>query len=584
MLVESFLETSAGRWPDKTALVCGSRRWTFAQLETMANRLAHGLLAEGVRRGDRVAVYLDHGVEAVVSIFAIMKAAGVLLVVNPTTKPEKLCATLNHSRAAALITSARKAAALGEIWDHMPHLRSVIVDGETALHSSRHRAPCSHGRSAVRPGAPTTPAPCPVPATITLAALMARHAGDVRPPAKRAIDVDLAALIYTSGSTGDPKGVMLTHLNMVSAATSITAYLENTPDDVILSVLPLSFGYGLYQVLMGAKTGGTVVLERSFAYPQAIVRKLIDERVTGFPLVPTMAAILLQMDLAKYDWSHLRYVTTAAAAMPTEHLLQFQRALPHVRIYLMYGQTECTRVTYLAPEELQRRPASVGRGMPNEEVWIADEEGRRVGPGVVGELIVRGANVMRGYWEMPEETARRLRPGPLPGESVLTTGDLFRADDEGYLYFVGRKDDIIKSRGEKVSPLEVENVLCRHPDIAEAAVIGVPDAVLGQAVRAVVSLKSGSRLTEREMLRHCAERLEDFMVPKSVEVRDSLPRTSNGKIDKRELLRSALLTTEQSPPNASRGCGPAAPPPLDAVEGLFGTLANQGSMFYGATT
>ena len=225
------------------------------------------------------------------------------------------------------------------------------------------------------------------------------------PPPKRAIDIDLAALIYTSGSTGNPKGVMLTHLNMVSAATSITTYLENTPDDIILNVLPLSFDYGLYQVLMAVKIGGTVVLERSFAYPQAVIRKLIEERVTGFPLVPTMSAILLQMDLSEIRLVQLRYITNTAAALPTEHILQLRKLFPHVRIYSMYGLTECKRVSYLPPEQLDLRPGSVGRGMPNEEVYVVDEQGSRVGPGVVGELVVRGANVMKGYWELPEETA-----------------------------------------------------------------------------------------------------------------------------------------------------------------------------------
>jgi len=201
----------------------------------------------------------------------------------------------------------------------------------------------------------------------------------------------------------------------------------------------------------------------------------------------------------------------------------------------MYGLTECKRVSYLPPEQLDVRPDSVGRGMPNEEVYIVDDAGRRVGPGVVGELVVRGAHVMRGYWELPEKTARVLRPGPLPGEMVLHTGDLFRADAEGYLYFVGRKDDIIKSRGEKVSPREVEDVLCRHPAVAEAAVVGVADPVLGQAIRAFVALKPGCQATAREIQGHCARHLEDFMVPQAVEFRADLPRTGNGKVDKRGL-------------------------------------------------
>jgi acyl-CoA synthetase (AMP-forming)/AMP-acid ligase II len=255
-----------------------------------------------------------------------------------------------------------------------------------------------------------------------------------------------------------------------------------------------------------------------------------------------MAAMLLQMDLSKYDWSSLRYLTSAGAALPTEHIARLRHLLPHVQIYSMYGLTECMRVSYLDPEEIDRRPASVGRGMPNQEVFLVDEHGCRLGSGVVGELVVRGAHVMKGYWELPAETAARLRPGPLLGESVLYTGDLFRMDDEGYLYFLGRKDDIIKSRGEKVSPKEVEDVLHAHPEIAEAAVVGVPDEILGQAIKAVVAVKGGSHLTERDVLRHCAGRLEDFMVPKLVEFRPALPKTANGKIDKKALSLAQAFT------------------------------------------
>jgi acyl-coenzyme A synthetase/AMP-(fatty) acid ligase len=286
---------------------------------------------------------------------------------------------------------------------------------------------------------------------------------------------------------------------------------------------------------MAARFGGTVVLEPSFAYPHAVLARLIDERATGLPLVPTMVSMLLQMDLAKYNLSCLRYITTAGAALPAKHAERLRGLLPRVKIIPMYGQTECARVTYLTPEQLDRRPTSVGRGMPNQETAIVDEQGSRVGPGVVGELVVRGSHVMKGYWEMPEATRDKLRPGPIGDEPVLFTGDLFRADEEGYLYFVGRKDDIIKSRGEKVSPKEVEDVLCRHPDVAEAAVVGVPDKLLGEAIAAFVTLKPGVELIERELLRHCADHLEDFMVPQTIEIRDSLPKTDNGKIQKRAL-------------------------------------------------
>ena len=512
MQVEAFLERSARRRPEGIALVCGDRRFAYARLERSCNRLAHALIARGVRRGDRVAVCLPNCAEAVIAVFAALKAGAVFMMVNHTTKTGKLQYLLNHSRAKVLVTGPRSLAALEGVWPSLPHLQGIIVTSPRNF---------------------TVPAPGK--SCQSFDDLLQRHAQDSQPPEKRAIDVDLASLSYTSGSTGVPKGVMLTHHNTVSAVTSIAAYLENTPDDVIFNVLPLSFGYGLDQFFMAFKVGATVILEPSFAYPHAVVEKLAREKATGFPLVPTISAILLQMDLGNYDFSRLRYITSAGAALPTEHIVQLRGLMPHVRIYSMYGLTECKRVSYLPPGQIDRRPTSVGKGMPNEEVYIVDDHGRHLGPGVVGELVVRGAHVMKGYWRLPEQTDVALKPGPLPGEKVLWTGDLFRMDDEGYLYFVSRKDDVIISRGEKVSPREVENVLYSHPGIAEAAVLGVPDKILGQAVKAVITQKLGCCLSERDVLRHCASHLEDFMVPQCVEFRQTLPKTNAGKIDKREL-------------------------------------------------
>lgn len=512
MQLETFLEQSARRLPHKTALVFGEQRLTYEEVESRCNRLAHALIAAGVERGERVAIYLDNTIEAVVSVFAVLKAGAVFVMVNPTTKAEKLTWILNNCQAKALVAPAFKLAGLDHCWHETPYLANIFFTGRSSVvadNAAKH--------------------------FFNLDELISPQNGSPQAPHKRAIDVDLAALVYTSGSTGNPKGVMLTHLNMVSAATSITTYLESRESDVVLNVLPLSFDYGLYQALMTFMVGGTLVLERSFTYPHAVLERVVREQITGFPIVPTMAAILLQMDLSKYDLSHLRYVTNTAAALPVEHIRKLRNLFPHVTLYSMYGLTECKRVSYLPPDQLDIRPNSVGKGMPNEEVFVVDDEGRRVAPGVTGELVVRGANVMKGYWELPEETAKKLRPGPVPGEMMLFTGDLFRTDDEGYLYFVGRKDDIIKSRGEKVSPKEVENVLCSHLAIAEAAVVGVPDAVLGEAIKAVVTLRQGVQATEKEILRYCSQHLEDFMIPQVVEIRESLPKTSNGKVNKREL-------------------------------------------------
>jgi acyl-CoA synthetase (AMP-forming)/AMP-acid ligase II len=300
-------------------------------------------------------------------------------------------------------------------------------------------------------------------------------------------------------------------------------------------VLPLAFDYGLYQALMCAKVGATLVLEKSFTYPAVVLEKLKAERVTGFPLVPTLAAMLLQMkQLAPGMFPDLRYLTNTAAALPRAHIERLRELFPGAQLFSMYGLTECKRCTYLPPEQLDLRPESVGIAIPGTEAYVIDELGQRVAPGVVGELVIRGAHVMKGYWTDDEATARVLKPGPFPWEKVLHTGDLFRTDEDGYLYFVGRKDDIIKTRGEKVSPKEVENVLYELASIREAAVIGVPDPILGQAIKAIVVADEG--LTEREVIRHCAARLEEFMVPATVEFRGQLPKSENGKIARKELV------------------------------------------------
>ncbi|MGE5207446.1 MAG: class I adenylate-forming enzyme family protein [Chlamydiota bacterium] len=512
MQIEEFLERSAEKSPDKAALICGGQRLTYAEVEGRANQLARLLVEQGLQRWERVVVYAPNSVETALAVFAILKAGGVFVLVNPTTKREKLAYILNNCRASALVTTQRLLpVALGAAAE-APWVRFGLAAGASAG-----QLPAA-GKGQLW--------------------LSLENALQERPTSRvprKNIDIDLAALIYTSGSTGQPKGVMMTHLNVVSAATSITTYLENTADDIIINVLPLSFDYGLYQLLMAFKIGGTLVLEQSFTYPYAIIETLERERVTGFPIVPTISSILLQLDLAQHRFPDLRYITNTAAVLPVEHIRKLRRLFPHVRLYSMYGLTECKRVSYLPPEQLDVRPESIGRGMPNEEVYLVDEQGARVPPGGAGELVVRGANVMKGYWELPQETDKMLRPGAFPGEKVLYTGDLFRSDEEGYLYFVGRKDDIIKTRGEKVSPREVEDVLYAHPAVADAAVLGVPDEILGSAICAIVSLKSGTAATEAELLAWCSDHLEDFMVPKMVHFREMLPKSSNGKIAKREL-------------------------------------------------
>jgi long-chain acyl-CoA synthetase len=508
MLVNEFLENSAKLYPDKTALVCQNKRVSYSEIDEMANKLANALIEKGLKRQDRVAIYLDNSIETVVSIFGILKADAVFVVLNQTTKTDKLEFILNNCRVKGLVAHSKNKDNIAPILPHIPSLETVILtNGEN-----------------------------PKGKFLSYEKILSSYSN--KKPQNKNIDIDLAALIYTSGSTGKPKGVMLTHLNIVSAASSIIQYLENRPDDIILDVLPLSFDYGLYQVLMTFKFGGTIVLEKSFLYPYQVIDLMIKEKVTGFPGVPTIFAILLQLEgLKNHQFEHLRYITNTAAALPVSFIEKIRETFPQAKLYSMYGLTECKRVSYLPPEELDRRPNSVGKGMPNQEVYLVDEKGEKVKSGVVGELVVRGSNVMKGYWELPEETAKVLKPGKYPGEMVLYTGDWFKMDEEGFLYFVARKDDIIKCRGEKVSPKEIENILYQMEGVLEVSVIGVPDDVLGEAIKALIVLKKGSNLTQEEILRHCAGHLEDFMVPQYVEFRESLPKTESGKIKKEKAVK-----------------------------------------------
>jgi amino acid adenylation domain-containing protein len=529
-LVHQYLTLWARRHPDKDVLICGDERWTYGSIEGGSERLSRALTSAGLKQRDRAVVLLDNCCEAVLAIYAILKAGCTFVVLNHTVKARKLAYVMKDSGATVLITHVGRARIVNEalgcgrsdcqtlVWvgavNETPKIGSVrslswddLLDG-----SGPERTPAQ--------GFSHLAEPCRGDGCCT--------------------DKDLAALIYTSGSTGEPKGVMTSHFNMISAATSIIQYLENTPDDIILNILPLSFDYGLYQIIMAFMFGGTVVLEKSFLFPIRVLELIPKERVTGFPIVPTMAALILSMDgPLRLDFSSLRYITNTAAALPVEHIRKLGAVFPHVKIYSMYGLTECKRVCYLDPHELDRRPASVGKPMPGCEVFLVDEHGKEVTQGGIGELVVRGPNVMGGYWNDPDLTEQTFRKGVIKGETVLFSGDLFRKDEEGFLYFVARKDELIKTKGERVSPREIEDVICILDGVAEAAAIGIPDEISGQAISCFVVCKPGFNLSKKDILKYCTENMETFMVPRSIDFLSEMPRTGNGKIDK-DFLRRRL--------------------------------------------
>jgi long-chain acyl-CoA synthetase len=509
MLLHDYLYEAARRLPTKAGVIFANEAFSFRRIDDDSDRLAAEFQCRGLRRGDRVAVMLDNSVEMVVALWGVLKAGGVFIPINSGTKADKLGFLLVDSGAVILVAPT--------------HLRQRVHEAAMAAAFS---------------GTLLWVGDDPRSDGLHLHEILSQPHRKPHDPAL--IDQDLCLIIYTSGSTGSPKGVMMTHRSICNNVWSISEYLENKPDDVVLTVLPLSFDYGLFQILTGARVGFTVVLERSFAYPYDVLKRIGQYRVTGLPGVPTIFAKLLQFaPFDGLDLSSLRYLSNTAAPFPSAHIQALRRLLPQTAIYSMYGLTECTRVSYLDPSRLNDKPTSVGRAMPNSETFILDEQGRRCVGREIGELVVRGTSLMRGYWRRPEETAKTLRDGEIPGEKVLFTGDLFWQDEDGDLFFVGRRDDVFKCRGEKVSPREVEACLYELNAVAEVAVVGVAHPNDGMAIKAHVVPRDGHLVSEELLRKHCLSRLEPLLVPRFFELCTNLPKTDSGKIITAILRRNA---------------------------------------------
>lgn len=499
----------------RVAVICQGRSYSYGELLDSARRLAGALCKRGLSRGDRVAIYMDNSWPCVVSIFAASMAGGVLMVVNPQTKADKLGFMLEDSGARFLLSDWHLSKEILPALSRAKQVETVICAGEPP-----HERGIESFVEVLQSSEPLTSKPQTIP-------------------------LDLAALIYTSGSTGHPKGVMQTHQSMVFALGSLIEYLRLDADDRILCALPLAFDYGLYQLFMAIALGATLVLERGFTYPAEVLARLREHRVTVFPGVPTIFGMLLSMHGQKpLRLDSVKRVTNTAAALPDHFTNSLRAIFPNALIYRMYGLTECKRVSYLEPEKIDQKPGSVGKAIPGTEVFLLSPNGSKTQEGEIGVLHVRGPHVMLGYWNRPEESARMLRPGSFPGERILCTHDFFRMDEDGYLYFVARSDDIIKTRGEKVSPAEVENALYAIEGVREAAVVGIPDALLGQAIRAYVVLAPGVSLTAQKLRALSAMRLESFMVPQEIVFCDELPRTATGKVDYRSLVAKGLGSEE----------------------------------------
>lgn len=512
MLVYEFFQDAVRSHGHKVALLSDERRWSYSAIHKNVEALAASLLRQGVEQGDRVALLLSNSTAAVVAILAVLKIGAVFVPLARGTSQIATNKLLTDSQAIVIITDETEYQRLLSTIESVSSLCSVLILSARA--DSLDFACERKDQKAVR------------------------RSIDGRPLAL-ASDSPAAALLYTSGSTGQEKGVLLSNANIVFSIRTIVSYLTNTEADVVLNLLPLSHTYGLTQLLTTFAVCGTLILLPGSSPLETVLSVVAREKVTGLPLVPPLIKAILQCRLPNYDLSSLRYVTSAAAPLSISTIRWFRTTLPQVQLFSMYGQTECMRASFLPPDQLDARPDSVGRGLPEQEITIIEESGKQAATGINGELAVSGPNVMMGYWRKPEETAKVLKRGTHNNKVFLHTGDLFRMDGDGFLYFVSRKDDIINSCGEKVCPVQVEEVLCRLDGVLEAAVVGISDETQGNAVKAFIVLNPGVQLSRRDILRHCVKHLDRFQVPTFLEFSTNLPKTATGKIEKYKLLRAA---------------------------------------------
>jgi long-chain acyl-CoA synthetase len=509
MLVHEFLENATDRHPDRPAVWYKDEWLPFFEIEARSNRSARALAGLGVRRGQRVALLYENSFDYVVNYYAILKAGGVTVALNTDQTEDSLTYYLNHSESVALIVQEKYLPLLQKIGRNLRFL-SRIVSGRGSF------TPDGWGE-AVR--------------YLSFAEIAGSF--PATNPGLRQIDVDLASIIYTSGSTGDPKGVMLSHLNIVQNTTSIVEYLKLTKDDRIMVVLPFYYVYGKSLLNTHFFVGGSVVIDNRFAFPKVILDTMVKTGVTGFSGVPSTFSILLnKTKVREYRFDTLRYLTQAGGAMAPAVQKDVADAFPTAELFVMYGATEAgARLSYLDPVDLPRKWGSIGKAIPNVDLFVADPVGNPMKTGETGEIVARGSNMMPGYWKDAEGTRSALHDG------LYWTGDLGRMDEEGFLFVVGRSKDMIKVGGERVSAKEIEERMLEHPDIQEVAVIGVPDLLLGEAVKAYIVPKEGRRIEAEDLRKHLMTRLQSMKVPKFYEFRPALPKNESGKIMKAELRK-----------------------------------------------
>ena len=522
-LLPDLITLSAQKYPQVIALTDGKLHWTYDALNGAIRGVAAGLRRVGVERGARVAIYLEKRLEAVLISFAAPLAGAVFVPINPVLKTDQVAHILQDCNVGVLVTSPERLASLN--LTDCPDLRHVVLCADTKSQDG--------GQYPFEVMLWSDLFNCPYQ------------------PSHRVIDTDLAAIFYTSGSTGRPKGVMLSHRNMVAGAISVASYLENRADDTLLAVLPLSFDAGFSQLTTAFLVGARVVL-LNYLLPRDVLKAMANEKVTGLTAVPPLYLQLAALDWPEAIGQSLRYFANTGGHLPREALATLRQRVPKAKPFLMYGLTEAFRSTFLPPQDVDKRPDSMGKAIPNAEVLVLRADGSECATDEPGELVHRGALVSMGYWNDAEKTAERFKalPQTLSGrpdglqlpEIAVFSGDTVRRDADGYLYFVGRHDEMIKTSGYRVSPTEVEDIVYATRWVGECVAFGVPHKMLGQAIQVIATHADPSKATgQNDVLSECRVRLPAYMVPDGIEwVSGFLPRNPNGKID-RALLRREWL-------------------------------------------
>lgn len=511
-LITNMLERQALYNPQKTAIIEGSDEYSYSFIDAEANRIAQWLHASGINPGDRVALLGANTSQIVTALFGVLKAGAVFVPLHPLTATQKLRYIFEDCTPKAVIVD-----------------QSVLENHQFLIEDYSGLVLITQYNRTERQLKPS---------------FLYWDALYLYPDIHLDVPVsedDLASIIYTSGSTKDPKGVVEPHRQMVFATLAINSVIRNTEEDVILCGIPLSFDYGLYQIFLAFQVGAKLVLEREFAVPMTIPRLLKMHRITGFPGVPSLFAMLLRSKLLeRVNLPDLRYITSTGDVFPSSHIQRLKEILPHTDVIPMYGLTECKRVSIMPKGELGAHPSSVGLPLPGTRVSIVDERGLSVPTGTTGQLIVNGPHVMSGYWNDPIETARRFRYDPTTGETWLYTGDYFCSDQDGFLFFIGRNEMLIKSLGQRISPAEIEAILCNLDGVAEAAAVGVQDTVLGESISVFISVTKADAINSQDIAEYCKSELSPVERPRDIFILEApLPRTNNGKIDRLMLKEMA---------------------------------------------